>query len=48
MITTVQVPPELAIKVSIALISDSDDGSDRSIDLLVAQLRKELVVGSSK
>lgn len=47
MLLYLQVPPELAIQISIAFLSESSDG-DRNVDALVTQLTKELVVGSSK
>lgn len=49
MLLYLQVPPELAIQISIAFLSESSNGDgDRNVDALVAQLTKELVVGSSK
>lgn len=43
-----QVPPELVIRVSIALLSNSSDGSDElRMDSLVKSLQQELVIGSS-
>lgn len=43
------MPPELAIRISVTLLSPSDsgDGGDRSVEALVARLKNELVVGSS-